>query len=162
MYALHCCVFCQVQAFLASLFKDPRLRRKRGVPLPGHSPSERDEGCVHLKIQNLCRLSSVCSVCFRHGRLQVAAVNQLGSRPTSLLDIKGVRPLAALELLAEKLQGCPAKRARWREDARVAAIMGSCPRSLNSLGAGATSSHMAYIGFCLDLCARHQTLAKIS
>ena len=53
-----------------------------------------------------------------------------------VLAIKGKKPLAALDMLAERLGNCPAKRAKWRDEARVAAVLGSCPRSTESHSSG--------------------------
>ena len=61
---------------------------------------------------------------------------QLHTKPGTVLAIKGKKPLAALDMLAERLDGCPSKRAKWRDEARVAAVLGSCPRSTESHSSG--------------------------
>ena len=66
-------------------------------------------------------------------RQQVA---QLHDRPTQVLDIEGVKPRQALALLKQQLQGSPTRRTAWLDDARVAAVVGSCPRSRASFNSG--------------------------
>ena len=61
---------------------------------------------------------------------------QLHTRPGTVLAIKGKKLLAALDMLAERLDECPSKRAKWRDEARVAAVLGSCPRSTESHSSG--------------------------
>ena len=46
-----------------------------------------------------------------------------------VLEVKGARPLEALQRLKETLRGCPEAGAKWVSDARVSAVLGSCPRS---------------------------------
>jgi len=60
----------------------------------------------------------------------------LATAPTKVLKIDGVKPMRALELLKQELGDDPAKRAKWRGDARVASIMGSCPGSRASFKSG--------------------------
>ena len=72
-------------------------------------------------------------MCF-HGSAQQVA--QLHDRPTQVLDITGVKPRQALALLRQQLQGTPARRIAWLGDARIAAVMGSCPRSRDSFTSG--------------------------
>lgn len=64
------------------------------------------------------------------------SVAELHEKPTLTLNIKGVGPLKALQLLANKIQNVPSKMAQWRDEAAVAAIMGSCPRSKDSFRSG--------------------------
>jgi hypothetical protein len=49
-----------------------------------------------------------------------------------VLEVKGARPLEALQRLKETLRGCPVAGAKWISDARVSAVLGSCPRSQKS------------------------------
>ena len=60
----------------------------------------------------------------------------LSEQPTQVLDIKMQKPLTALQTLREQLGDDPAKQAEWREQARIAAVMGSCPRSKASFKSG--------------------------
>ena len=60
----------------------------------------------------------------------------LHDQPVQVLDIKGVKPMRALEVLRQTIQNCPDRAAAWLHDARVAAIMGSCLRSRNSFNSG--------------------------
>lgn len=63
-------------------------------------------------------------------------VDRIVEQPTQVLDIKGVKPLKAVEMLRETLQGDPQKQEEWRAKARVASILGSCPRSKASFRSG--------------------------
>ena len=63
-------------------------------------------------------------------------VDRIVEQPTQVLDIKGVKPLKAVEMLRETLQGDPQKQEVWRAKARVASILGSCPRSKASFRSG--------------------------
>ncbi len=56
--------------------------------------------------------------------------------PTLLLNVRQAKPLEALELLRNNLPDDPARLAEWRQTARVAAVLGSCPRSLQSFKSG--------------------------
>jgi hypothetical protein len=56
--------------------------------------------------------------------------------PTLILNVQKARPLEALELLSKNLPRDDASLAIWRHGARVAAVMGSCPRSLESFKSG--------------------------
>ena len=60
----------------------------------------------------------------------------LSSRPTLLLNVRSARPPEALELLQRNLPRDEASLREWRHGARVAAVMGSCPRSMNSFKSG--------------------------
>ena len=61
---------------------------------------------------------------------------ELTDKPTSILDISGAKPLAALALLKAQLPTDAAGLREWRGKARVAAVMGSCPKSLGSFKSG--------------------------
>jgi len=61
---------------------------------------------------------------------------ELPDAPTSLLQLSGRRPLQALESLRDMLPKDPVLLAQWRAKARVAAVMGSCPRSKGSFKSG--------------------------
>ena len=56
--------------------------------------------------------------------------------PTLVLNVQRTRPLEALELLKKNLPCDEAGLAQWRHWARVAAVMGSCPRSIESFKSG--------------------------
>jgi hypothetical protein len=56
--------------------------------------------------------------------------------PTTILQVAESKPTDALALLEQQLGGSVEERARWRKKARVAAVTGSCPRSLASLDSG--------------------------
>lgn len=71
------------------------------------------------------------------GLSSVAA--SLAARPTTVVDVVGVKPLAALERLRCSLPADPEARLRWRDQAKVAAVMGSCPRSHASFRSGLRS-----------------------
>ena len=56
--------------------------------------------------------------------------------PTTLLNLRDIKPLEALMLLKENLPDDPEGKAAWRSSARVAAVLGSCPRTLKSFMSG--------------------------
>jgi len=58
-----------------------------------------------------------------------ARAEAIRDKPTQVLDIKSIKPTKALQMLREDLRGDPSRQEAWLADARVAAIMGSCPRS---------------------------------
>ena len=68
--------------------------------------------------------------------LKTALALQLASAPTTVLDVKNAKPIHALVRLREQVQDNAAARAEWRKKARTAAVIGSCPRSLQSLDSG--------------------------
>ena len=61
---------------------------------------------------------------------------QLSKVPTTVLDVKDCKPKEALVRLQEQLGDSDAARAEWRKKARIAAVIGSCPKSLASLDSG--------------------------
>lgn len=73
------------------------------------------------------------------------AASSLHEKPTLVLEIEGKKPLTALNILHKELGGSPTKQARWRDEARVAAVMGSCPRSKDSHASG-VKHWIRYIG----------------
>ena len=76
----------------------------------------------HFLVQ--CRLSA-------HERLEM-----LVDKPTQVLDIKGIKPLRALQMLRENLRGDADRQELWLANARVASVMGSCPRSKANFRSG--------------------------
>ena len=50
-------------------------------------------------------------------------------------EVRGAGPKVALERMVQE-NVCPQKRIRWAESARVDALLGSCPRSHNSMMSG--------------------------
>ena len=63
-------------------------------------------------------------------------VASLCSAQTTLLSIQSAKPLDALDLLERNLPRDPKLRKMWTAQARVAAVMGSCLRSLASFKSG--------------------------
>ena len=61
---------------------------------------------------------------------------QFASAPSTVLDVSNAKPIHALVRLREQVQDNAAARTEWRKKARTAAVIGSCPRSLNSLDSG--------------------------
>jgi len=57
-------------------------------------------------------------------------------QPTTVLNVKGTTPLGALRMLKRDLQDDPSARDAWRGKAKVAAILGSFPRSTESFKSG--------------------------
>ena len=64
---------------------------------------------------------------------QVAA---LCNAHTTLLNVANARPLEALVILERNLPKNAEAREQWKASARIAAVMGSCPRSLGSFKSG--------------------------
>ena len=60
----------------------------------------------------------------------------LAAQPTQVMSTKGAKPMAALERLRVMFESDPQSRQEWRAQAKVAAILGSCPRTLNSFKSG--------------------------
>ncbi len=56
--------------------------------------------------------------------------------PTTLLEIGNAPPKAAIRLLRETIPADEEGKAKWRQQATIAAIMGSCPKSHESLLSG--------------------------
>ena len=63
----------------------------------------------------------------------------LAAQPTQVMSTKGAKPIAALERFRVMFESDPQSRQEWRAQAKVAAILGSCPRTLNSLKSGITN-----------------------
>lgn len=60
----------------------------------------------------------------------------LFEKPTDILDVRGCGPGAALRKLASVVPKDSIERREWLSRARAAAIIGSCPKSHNSLKSG--------------------------
>ena len=69
-------------------------------------------------------------------RPKIAQAFGLAKVPTLLLSVQKASPLEALELLRRNLPRDQEGLATWRSNARVAAVLGSCPRSLQSFTSG--------------------------
>ena len=61
---------------------------------------------------------------------------ELAAAPTTVLDVRGARPVEALQRLRLVIPKDAKGRREWFANARVAAIMGSCPKSRASFTAG--------------------------
>lgn len=78
-------------------------------------------------------LSPYC-VC---ARLVVALPDSfLSSASTTVLDVEGAGPLKALDRLQAAVPADAEGLQEWRQKARLAAILGSCPKSIASLRSG--------------------------
>lgn len=69
-------------------------------------------------------------------RQRIEQVHNLCRAQTTMLDVTNKRPSEALALLERNMPEDPDERTYWRSAARVAAVMGSCPRSLPSFKSG--------------------------
>jgi hypothetical protein len=69
-------------------------------------------------------------------RTPLEAISRIHATSGTVLEIKNTKPCAALRVLAEKIGGSQENRNKWRDEARVAAVMGSCPRSKASHDSG--------------------------
>ena len=123
------CVACKEREFLQTVLSAAASRSR--------PPRKR---CVHACVtwRGPC-----VSLCFRKrnraGPSQASLrgqVESLGGHKTTLLDVAGIRPNQALDLLERSLPDDEGARESWRARARVAAVMGSCPRSLKSFKSG--------------------------
>ena len=81
--------------------------------------SRNTKGCVRLKHQP-----------------GLASVLQLAHNDSIILNVEGATPSEALNRLSKSLPGTAQGRDEWRKKARVAAVMGSCPRSHRSFKSG--------------------------
>ena len=142
--------FLQVQRFWKSLLQvcEPMCiaSGRRWHVCPEHEEKETSSPAVHNRRR---RRGRVCyapharvsqPLLMQHGRRgpsTIEEVTALHARPTTVLNIRGVKPLQALSRLADQLQGDPAKRADWLERSRIAAVLGSCPCSHASFRSGA-------------------------
>ena len=66
--------------------------------------------------------------------LQAMSLFDMPAQP--LLDVRGCGPTAALGRLVDVVPVCPALREDWLQQARSAAVLGSCPRSRDSMRSG--------------------------
>ncbi len=69
-------------------------------------------------------------------RSRVEQVSKLHEAQTTLLNVANARPLQAIAMLEQNLPDDEVARDRWRSRARIAAVMGSCPRSLPCFKSG--------------------------
>ena len=69
-------------------------------------------------------------------RPRLEQVSELYNAQTLLLNITKARPRVALEMLERNLPCDAVAREQWRASARVAAVLGSCPRSVASFRSG--------------------------
>lgn len=126
MHATHLFYIWQVREFLGDVIKEQTTgQKRRPLELSGRQGYMR-----HIYSNDSSCPNHICH------RTKLQEIAELQNRPSTILDIKGKRPVVALQDLEETLGNCPHKRAKWREEARVAAIMGSCPRSKESLASG--------------------------
>lgn len=88
-------------------------------------------------------------------------VLELTKVPTTVLDVKGAKPRQALVRLRDAVQDTPAARAEWRKKARIAAVMGSCPRTHASFDSGTSSFVLWSCAGVLLRSARSRSLAAI-
>ena len=61
---------------------------------------------------------------------------KLVGQPTVMLDVTNSRPNQALDLLRQALPANAARRKQWIADARIAAVLGNCPKSHASFVSG--------------------------
>ena len=72
---------------------------------------------------------------FRRQALLERVVAKSGA-PSVVLDVAGATPLAALSRLRAAVPVDSVARDDWRKKARLASVLGSCPRSQSSLRSG--------------------------
>ena len=110
---------------------------------------------------NLFCVFAFCCKCPRHKAQHVGVVQELHMRPTKVLDIKGVKPIQALDILAKTLREGKVSKEEWLLEAKAAAILGSCPRSMSSLQSGRSAASCTWYEGCAVCCVRHQALAAL-
>ncbi len=95
------------------------------------------------------RASRLQSVFASRSRVSRPCITQraieLVDAPLVLVDVRGAKPMEALSRLRATLPGDPAERRVWAQQARIAAVMGSCPKSHESFKSGATLHMWAHI-----------------
>ncbi len=100
---------------------------------------------------------SICCISygFVHMLARLAFVSTLDAQGT-VLDISGKGPLAAVQMLSQSMPRNEAERSNWRQKARIAAIIGSCPKTKQSFLSGPRFAAMGATSFpCLALGLRH-------
>ena len=115
---------CQVLSVIAPL-RNKMCYAWQAAP---HVNRKRDETCMTVLQAPCAKAARTCS------RLEHVA--GLDKAQVTLLNLDGVRPLEALELLERNLPSDEGAREHWKSCARIAAVMGSCPRSLASFKSG--------------------------
>ncbi len=76
-----------------------------------------------------------CLVFVRHSDLAEQAL-ALCEAPQLMVDVTGCGPNAALQLLRQTLPSDASSRLEWCRRAKIAAIVGSCPKSRDSFRSG--------------------------
>ena len=79
----------------------------------------------------------------------------LASAPTSILDVGGATPTEAIRRLKRVLPVSEAERTEWAKRARIAAVMGSCPRSRASFKSGGFGNARVFL-FVASCASRSQ------
>jgi len=97
----------------------------------------------------------------RNGVDLVEQALQILDALTLLLDVTGVGPNAALKMLDESLPESAVDRQDWVWRARVAAVMGSCPKTIASIRAGASYGTKVARGSCCGFMHRLQELGRL-
>ena len=69
-------------------------------------------------------------------RPRLQELQELCEKPTTIMNVRNTRPQQALDALREALPNDEPSKALWRQQARLAVVLGSCPRSLAGLKSG--------------------------
>ena len=131
--------------------------------------------CVCLQVRNFLRAKlsqqqgrkrppSPCTLAGSEAPGSLCIIDKLHDMPTKVIDVKGKKPLHALQDLQEQIQDDEDKRAAWRTEARVAAIMGSCARSRDCVRSGISLSFKTGCAFANKFCwhsCRHKALDQV-
>ena len=110
------------------------LRRTLITCLPFTVKVQPVAGCDDEAVQIVVRHPAPAMPSMKRPRLEQVAA--LGDAQTTLLNVANARPMEALAMLERHLPEDSETRNQWSASARVAAVMGSCPRSLASLKSG--------------------------
>ena len=133
---------CQVQIFLTEVLKGHPPKRKRLAPPPcvveGEEAERSTANIAHV-------MPCMVLVVVRCAKTSVEEISRIHASSGTVLHIKNTKPCAALRVLAAQLGGSEENRRKWRDEARVAAIMGSCPRSKASHDSGKRFARTAWI-----------------
>lgn len=72
----------------------------------------------------------------QRGSDALAQAYRLHATPQVMLDVTGLGPRAAISLLKERLPQVTSSRELWLWNAKISAILGSCPKTRSSFQSG--------------------------
>ena len=120
---------CQVCKSFACVFTP-------GIEYPLALSCQAQPGAAYVVSQNHDEVRFPHREDLKAKRQCISHVASLCSAQTTLLRVSNARPMEALDMLERNLPRDPMARKEWTVCAHVAAVMGSCPRSLASFKSG--------------------------